>query len=135
MRKTEEIRTHGLLFRIRQLPFGKARSLLLRLTKLLGPAISQATSDPLSAFAGCVSRLSDEDLESITADLSTDCEYSPDGDKWISLSNKSVRENAFVGNLQAYFGFLYEALRVNYADFFGEMGLSLGAAPPDQKTK
>lgn len=122
MRKTEEIRTHGVLFRIKQLPFGKSRSLLLKLAKLLGPAMAEAAKDPIAAFASCVTRLDDDALEAITADLATDCDYSPSDGKWVSLSREQ-RAQVFDGNLQSYFGFLYEALRVNYADFFGELGL------------
>lgn len=131
MRKTEEIKTHGVLIRFQQLPFEKSRSVMLRLGKLLGPSLAQMSQDPIAALAGCVAKLDDEALETLTNDLATGCDYSPDGEgaKWVSFT-KPMRSVAFEGNIQAYFGFLYEALRVNYADFFAELGLLAGPGLP-----
>lgn len=122
----------GVLFRVSQLPFPKARSVALRLAKVMGPvleAIPTLQGGPqaiLSAIPKAIDSLSEKALEALEDDLAEGCSFSTDGGKkWPLMSNEAARHGLFEGSFVLYAKWLAFAVEVNFADFFVAF-----AAPP-----
>lgn len=134
--KSESRVIGGRRFTVHQLPFGQSRDLLVVLGRVIGPALSGAaasggaqlaTGDSLgglgalaTGLGGLLERLDPEQLDRIQDALSrhTFVELSPG--KAPSLADVTL-EAVFSGALEQYFEWLYFALEVNYAGFFGAL--------------
>jgi hypothetical protein len=143
MLKTEEkvIGEHG--YRVTQLPGIKGRKVLVRLYKILGPALAALIDDTVQKPAQTITQYSADDVElsSVSAALSVlavklredDLEYLceqlaactlvniEDTDKWVPLS-KDLQNVVFAGAYKEMFLWLGFALEVNYGGFFDGVG-------------
>lgn len=134
MLKVEEVTINDRTYQISQLPLGKARPLLVRLTNLVGPAIGEALAgaegDKLSdiSLAGLgnavrtlASQLRDDDLGAIQNALFEYVKWQNDNGDWVPL--KPIADNHFAGELGLLFKVIGAALKVNFASFLAEIGL------------
>ena len=134
MRKTEEQEIDGVRFRFQSLPFGKARGVFLQLAKIVGPVLKSIPMKPgdpfpiMEALTEVLDRVSETELESLTAALATDCAYSLDGKKWPMLS-KDGRETLFDGRLALFFKWFAAIVQFNFADFFDAFRAPAASAP------
>ena len=126
MLKTDTKEIDGARLRVTQLPYTSARKTLVRLTKLLGPALVSAASlgqAALSAGLGMgpalgdfFDRLTDEELEHFAKTFGQHSQImTPDG-TWVYLDAKN-RSIYFAGRLMLFFRWLEYAIEVNYDDF------------------
>lgn len=115
----------GHQFEITQLPFGRARRVLVRLSKEILPVLVTAMNgqaDPqllATALREGLAQVSDADLEFYAEEFghgSFLCQ--PDGKK--PRLDRSHREIVFGGKLLMFFKWLYACVEVNFADFFTE---------------
>lgn len=144
-------------YRVTQLPAGRARKLLVRLYKVLGPAFGkllEGLDDQAQKLAGTgkAPSLGDVEMLSVSAAISTlalhlreeDLEYVVDqvlgsnsvemsnGEgKWVRLT-KETSDLHFAGRLDEMFRVLGFALEVNYSSFFSGPG---GLGPIIEKFK
>ena len=128
-------------YQVRQLTVPVGRRLLVRLFKILGPAIGAAVGglpedkgDDISigalntrAIGDAITLLADtiteDELENLCEILADATEYSPEPDRWLPLKKDS--EMHWAGRYFDMFKWIAFALEVNYADFLGAQG-SLG---------
>lgn len=156
-RQTERTEIDGIGFEVTQLGMRKGRALFVRLAKALGPALAvaldgapslaalaQASAAPGAAPGGgaagglapavikALEGLSDDDLAATMADLSEVTRYAPGGassSKWPIL-DAANQEELFAGRILLLVRFLGFAIRVQFADFFGELAALGNAAAP-----
>lgn len=143
MLKSETKAIDGINYKVTQLPFGKGKQLLVRIFKLLGPAVGQAiggvdaakptiadikTAAIGAALGEIAGRLSQQDLDFAIDMLAEYTEVQqPNGDdggeRWTRL--KQDMEFHFAGEYVRMFAWLAFALQVNYLGFLnGRGGLS-----------
>lgn len=141
MLQSETKTIDGETYRVTQLPFKKGQKLLVRLYKTLGPVVAEALaaiprieegkkledlniSTLLPGVAGAATllaeRLTEEDLEYVTATLAEYTLLGKGGDKWVPLEPEM--EIHFGGRYRQYLQWMGFALGVNYSGFFGESG-------------
>lgn len=157
-RQTERTEIDGIGFEVTQLGMRKGRALFVRLAKALGPALAvaldgapslaalaQASAAPGAALSSggaagglapavikALEGLSDDDLAATMADLSEVTRYAPGGaasSKWPIL-DAANQEELFAGRILLLVKFLGFAIRVQFADFFGELAALGSAAAP-----
>lgn len=140
---------NGSTYTVTQLPFTKARSILVLLTKRLGPGLSRVMAGAVGAAAskGEKSLLDGATLEDIAGGLSQ-IVADLDEQALVTLSDAfgpttTVRLadgrtpflvpetlNAhFTGRVLDYFMWLAFCIEVNYSDFFAALGPLLASAP------
>lgn len=145
MRKTETVTLDGCTYRITQLKLKKARSLLLRLTNVLGPAIGDAVTEDKDkeeaqdedskrftvnadslgdAVKTLAASLNEADFEAVQDTLFEEVTWFNSNGNELPL--KPYVEEHFEGGagLGRLLKLMMEALRVNYSDFL--VGLGLG---------
>lgn len=134
--KSESRVIGGRRFTVHQLPFGQSRDLLVVLGRVVGPALSGAASADgaalaraeslggLSALAnglgGMLERLEPSQLDRIQEALAAHTFVDLGSGKEPRLADATF-EAVFSGALESYFEWLYFALEVNYAGFFGAL--------------
>lgn len=140
MRVTETVTLGDFQYKISQLPYKKARSLLIRLTNLLGPALGQTvTAESVGsgqtdvsvdernfgeAIRTLATAVSEEDLDIIQNQLFSCTSFINKTGHEVPLDPQFAQDH-FDGarGLARALKLTGEALRVNYADFLEEMGL------------
>lgn len=132
-------------FQLTQLPGLRAGTLLVRIGKIVGPALTKATAltdaksggPNMGALVDAVGELSDylkpEDFESITLQLLEGCSYWNSDEDLIDLDRKGL-DQMFRGNIDALFKLIGAALKANYGNFFKGAGLKKIIAPSPSKT-
>jgi hypothetical protein len=139
MLSSEKSTINGVTYEVTQLPYKLGHRLLLRLYKVLGPAVAKAlsqapgldkgiagldTRELAPAFSAAVETLAEtmteEDFDFAVDTLAEYTKISKEADKWLPL--KGAMEFHFAGNYPELFKWLGFALRVNYGGFFGEQG-------------
>jgi hypothetical protein len=134
MLKSEETTINGTKYRVTQLPYSKGKSLMLRLSKVLGPAIAEAIAQApkdqdlgdmqVSALGGSLSgafdklvhNLSEEDFDFAVETFGT-YTHITDGKGQLKALDASEREFRYAGNWGELFQWLVFAFRVNYLGF------------------
>lgn len=122
---------------VTQLGFKKSRQVFARLTKMVGPAVSELLSGGESqakagaALSALCSQVSEPDLEYL-CDTFADCTLvkMPDGSK--KRLDSDAQELIFGGHIEDCFKWLAFCLEANYAGFFGEFKSLVG--PPQTGT-
>lgn len=140
MIETQETEIGSYRFRLSQLPAGKGRRLLVRLTKVLGPTIAAAVAElpdegegganvldmPVRSVSQAIfelcEKLTEADLDHVCEVMADRCEFSEDGEHWLKLSSKGQFDLVFAGAYLDMIKWIGWTLSVNYADFFGGSG-------------
>lgn len=139
MLASEKTKINGVGYEVTKLPYTPGHSLLLRLTRALGPALGQGVIDGThnvnlkdllnvqvgpalgSAIKALSETLNAEDFDYIVDTLAEYTKISKAEGKWIPL--KAEMEFHFAGNYFELFQWLGFALKVNYGGFFSEQGI------------
>lgn len=126
----------GITFEVTLLPGTKAMEALVRISRVLGPAMAVLADRPGSSLAdlplaGMVSRgletLSFEDLTWLSDLFGERTRFSRDGGKkWPFLSEPN-RDELFAGRTTLWLKWLWFALECNYADFLEPLRGRAGA--------
>jgi len=149
---TVDVSVDGKRYKVTQLPFTESLKLFTRLTKVLGPALSEALSKApqilnlgddmsqaapaLSAAVGSLAQtMTADDLDSTFRTLAAKTLANTGDDKWVPLDK--IMEAHFGGELPHALKWLMAALKVNYGNFLGELGLlrKLAAATPEESSE
>lgn len=136
MRKKEQVTLGDYDYVITQLPFQTSRTLLLRLTNLLGPAIGEAVkgdSDGVVVDAGSIGEavktlalnLNEKDFGEVQDKLLAHVVWVNNQGHEIPLKGIDLDEH-FVGGsgLARLVKLVAFSLKVNYSDFLAEIGLA-----------
>ena len=125
MLRSESKEIEGSVYHVRVLGATEGRKLLVRLMRVLGPALGEflvnrkgealADSDVLPAIAILGQRLTEEDLEYVVAKFAETTEVEKEGKK-IVLSK--IQELHFAGNYLAMFKWLWFCLQTNFTAAF-----------------
>ena len=126
---------HGYI--VTQLGFKRSRQVFARLTKMVGPALSELLGGGESqakagaALSALCAQVSEPDLEYL-CDTFADCTLvkMPDGGK--KRLDADTQEVIFGGHIEDCFKWLAFCLEANYAGFFGEFKSLVG--PPQAGT-
>ena len=141
MIKTEEVVIDGIKFSTTQLPAMRAYPLLVRLIKVIGPALGALAQLPKDAeltaalpqLIGAMSSLEPAEAEKIATDvLALTTATVPDAAgrlSLVTLSTPAAIDSVFTGSVLLLFKVMWHAIRVNFQDFFGGPSLTAGAAP------
>lgn len=123
MIKTDTTTIDGYRYSVAQLGSSEGRRILVKLTRLLGPALgrlvggegrpSDAVSEAIAEFSAGAN---EDDLEDLCRTFGQSTELDVDGKPM--LLNLDMQELHFAGRYGAMFQWLGFCLRVNYADFF-----------------
>jgi hypothetical protein len=121
-------------YEVTQLPSGRGRKLLLRLLRIVGPAIAELVKDGTSsvklsdvsadglaaALQELAARLTEDDFEYAVRELTSGTKVRIAGGPAVKL--ETVSELHFAGNYGAMLSWLGFALEVNFRSFFGGLG-------------
>ncbi len=140
MLKREEEEIDGLRFIVVQFPAMYGFSLLARLAKSVGPALTSlsgvsvdtdlATLGP--AFRDALQALDPDEAQKLVIELlRSTAVIIPDatGGRKIELTDRTKIDEVFSGRLKTMFKAIGFALRVNYTDFVNGRDLSAGVSP------
>lgn len=139
MLKQEERDIGDRRFQVTQMPAGRGRKLLVRLSKVIGPTLAAGLQEmpegdeeatvgdlPVRALSGAIfelcEKLTEADLDYVCSQLAGDTKWSEDGESWTSLSSKGQFDLVFAGRYLDMLKWIGFGLEVNFADFFGESG-------------
>lgn len=137
MLETREKRIGDVTYQVTQLPAPSGRRLLVRLYKVLGPAIAAAlrglpeSSESLSlgnlqtaaigdAMLELAQTLTEDELDHVCEIFSQHTLFSREPEKWQPL--KVEKDLHWSGNFLNMFKWLAFCLEVNYSDFLSEQG-------------
>ena len=128
-----EMTIGGNVYRLDKLGYRRARAVLVRVAKVVAPALGQLEGLSLkslasadvgkagAALAAGIEHLTDEDLEFVTQAFG-DVSSIRMGDGWASLADEAKRGVYFDrAGLAEYFAWLRHAFEVTYGDFFAEL--------------
>lgn len=123
----------GNVYRFDKLGYRRSRAVLLRVAKVVAPALGELQGLTLkslaaadvgkagAALAAGVENLSDDDLEFVTQAFG-EASAVRLGDGWAALSDEAKRGVYFDrAGLAEYFQWLRHAFEVTYGDFFAEL--------------
>jgi hypothetical protein len=128
-------------FEVSQLPVKDARAMLVRLTRVIGPALTEFAKDGATslgdidhttvagAFGKLATTLTEEDLEYLCAKFGTVSKVRVGN---LMLPVDKAGDTVFSGRLTTMFKWLWFAVEVNYSDFLGglrDMSGLLSAGP------
>jgi len=123
MRSHEDRTIGSTIFRIKQLPFGKARPAFLKISQIVMPALATLQVQPgqsipiEAALRSALGSVSDADLQWLSETFAFESQYSIDGGtKWPMLAPNM--EAVFGGNMLLFFKWILACAEVNFADFF-----------------
>lgn len=151
MHKEENVIIDGFTFQIRQLQVRPARSLLVKLFNVLGPAFGEAITQANasdgdssegvaigSALVGLSSAINDEDLDYIQDTLLGSVSVMTEGGA--AVPALPIVNSWTAGELSTLGKLLLACLKVNYASFLADTGLSnlfevMQTASPKPATK
>lgn len=134
MRKSEHVSIGDHDYTITQLPLRESRALLVRLTNLLGPALGDAvtgTDEGVTvdgntiggAIKTLATSISDADFDYVQNALFKCVTWRNDQGDNVPLA--TIADDHFAGDgLDRLFRVIFAALKVNYADFLGGLGLA-----------
>ncbi len=131
----------GHTFRFTKLGYRRARAVLVRTAKVLGPAMSGlSTLDPAKlsvadigslsgAITAALDSLTDDDLEFVTQAFGEHSSIKV-GEAWAPLADEAKRGVYFDrAGLGVYFAWLRAAYEVTYGDFFAELRAAAKSKP------
>lgn len=138
---SEERDIGGHTFRFTKLGYRRARAVLVRTAKVLGPAMSglstfdtkKIADADFGSLSGVISAaldsLTDDDLEFVTQAFG-ECSSIKVGEAWAPLADEAKRGVYFDRTgLGVYFAWLRAAYEVTYGDFFAELRAAAKSKP------